>query len=118
MREELERRTKRFALEVIEEVDRLGSGVVQWVLGKQLVKAATSIGANYREACRAESRADFIHKIGVVEKEASETCYWLELVVESRNGSPETLGPLLDEARELLAIFTASGRTAKSRRGA
>jgi four helix bundle protein len=116
VREELETRTKRFALDVIEEVERLGNGVVQWVLGRQLLRAATSIGSNYREACRAESRADFIHKIAVVEKEASETCYWLELFVESRKGSPERLEPLLAEARELLAIFTASGRTAKSRR--
>jgi four helix bundle protein len=70
-------------------------------LGRQLLKSGTSIGANYREANRAESKADFIHKLAIVEKEASETLYWLELMLESGIGANE-------EAKELLAIFTAA----------
>ncbi len=80
------------------------------------LRSGTSIGANYREANRAESRSDFIHKIGVVEKEASETRYWLELCEEAGLGDTEERHWLLREASELLAIFTASGKTAKSRR--
>jgi len=73
------------------------------------------VGANYREANRAESHDDFIHKIGIVEKEASETCYWLELCEEAGIGDATELGWLLKESNELLAIFTRIGKTAKSR---
>jgi four helix bundle protein len=75
---ELERRTKDFALRVIRFVTRLPKNKVTDVLGYQMLKTGTSVGANYREANRAESRADFIHKIGIVEKEIAETQYWLE----------------------------------------
>jgi four helix bundle protein len=88
------------------------------VLGYQLLKCGTSIGANYREANRAQSRKDFIHKIAVVEKEASETQYWLELFDALRMGNPESLPWLLTESGELLAIFTSIGKTAKSRQKA
>jgi four helix bundle protein len=74
------------------------------------------VGANYREANRAESRDDFIHKIGLVEKEAAETQYWLELFEEAGIGDQETRRWLLRESGELLAIFTSIGRTSKSRR--
>ncbi len=80
---ELEQRTKEFALKVIQLVTALPKNKVADVLGYQLLKAGTSIGANYRETNRAESRNDFIHKIGIVEKEAAETIYWLELLTES-----------------------------------
>jgi four helix bundle protein len=96
---ELEKRTKQFALKVI-----------------AFVKAGTSVGANYREANRAESRNDFIHKIAIVEKESSEACYWLEICDEAHLGDPEQLKWLLREAGELLAIFTSAGRTAKAAR--
>ena len=86
------------------------------VVGYQLLKSATSIGANYREANRAESHADFIHKIGLVEKEASETQYWLELCADADLGSGTERQPLLKEASELLAIFTASRKTARAKR--
>ena len=82
----------------------------------QLLKSGTSIGANYREANRAQSHDDFIHKIAICEKEAAETEYWLELLIESGVANPGTCDDLLREAPELLAIFVASGRTAKSRR--
>jgi len=79
------------------------------VLGYQLLKAGTSIGANYREANRAVSRSDFINKIGIVEKESAETEYWLELLDEAEIGDPDERRWLLQEVSELLAIFT--GRT-------
>jgi four helix bundle protein len=86
------------------------------VIGYQMVKAGTSIGANYREANRAESRNDFIHKVGIVEKEAAETQYWLELCEEGKLGDTDQRKWLLQESGELLAIFTRSGQTAKANR--
>ena len=85
-------------------------------LGMQLLRSGTSLGANYREANRAQSRSDFIHKIVLVEKEAAETQYWLELFDESRIGNSEDRRWLLDESNALLAIFTSIGKTSKSRR--
>ena len=82
----------------------------------QLVKAGTSVGANYREANRAESRNDFIHKIALVEKEGSECQYWLEICDEAGFGDRVQLVWLLKECGELLAIFTSAGRTAKAAR--
>jgi four helix bundle protein len=81
------------------------------ILARQLLRSATSIGANYREANRGVSRADFANKVGTVQKEASETQYWLELLVESGIANNPIAKSLLNEATELLAIFTATGRT-------
>lgn len=114
-KEELERRTKAFALRVIRFVGGLPKNKVSDVLGYQLLKAGTSIGANYREANRAVSRNDFINKIGIVEKEAAETQYWLELFDEADIGDPDERRWLLKEAGELVAIFTSVGKTTKSR---
>jgi four helix bundle protein len=116
MKKELEARTKRFALSVIELAGNLPRGKVSDVIGYQLLKSGTSIGANYREANRAESRDDFIHKLAICEKEAAETEYWLELALEANLATLTSTEELLREVRELLAIFAASGRTAKSRR--
>ena len=113
---ELERRTKQFALRIMAFAATLPIGKVGDVIRYQLVKAGTSVGANYREANRAESRNDFIHKIGIGEKEASETQYWLEICDEAKFGDAERRAWLLQEAGELLAIFTSSGRTAKAAR--
>jgi len=113
---ELERRTKQFALRVIRFVAALPKSKVTNVIGYQLLRSGTSIGANYREANRAESRNDFIHKISVVEKEAAETQYWLELCVEANIGNPDDRRWLLQESAELLAIFTSIGKTTKARR--
>ena len=112
---ELERRTKAFALRVIRFLASLPKTKVAEVLGFQLLKSGTSIGANYREANRAESRSDFIHKIGVTEKEAAETQYWLEIFEELGIGQPENRCWLLHESGELVTIFTSIGRTSKSR---
>jgi four helix bundle protein len=112
---ELEERTKRFALRVILFVAALPENKVNNVLGYQLLKSGTSIGANYREANRAESRKDFIHKIGIVEKEAAEAHYWLDLSQEAHLGNDEERQRLLLESGELVAIFTSIGKTTKRR---
>jgi len=115
-KKELEERTKQFALQVIRFVSDLPRSKVTDVLGYQLLKAGTSIGANHREANRAESRNDFIHKIAIVEKEAAETHYWLELFEDAGIGDSAKRSWLIKECGELLAIFTASGKTAKEHR--
>jgi four helix bundle protein len=114
--EELKRRTKDFALQIIGLVESLPRSRSADVIGQQILRSATSIGANYRAACKARSRADFISKITVVEEEADESLYWLELLADSGILKKEQLGSLIREARELTAIFTASGKTAKRRR--
>ena len=113
-RKELEARTKRFAIAVIRFVSRLERTTASRVIGYQLLKSATSIGANYREANRAQSRRDFAHKISLSEKEASETCYWLEICEELPLGKRGDSTVLLGEAGELLAIFTSIGRSVRS----
>jgi four helix bundle protein len=84
------------------------------VVGRQLLRSGTSMGANYREANRAESGKDFLHKIGIATKEAAETEYWLELIQESVHLKTAGTESLLSESRELLAILTAIGRNAKA----
>jgi len=111
---ELEQRTKAFALRVIRFVATLPRNKMADILGYQLGKSGTSIGANYREANRAESRSDFIHKIGVVEKESAETQYWLELFEEAKIGDPDERRWLLKESGEILAIFTSIGKRTKA----
>src|SRR3954453_24185466 len=113
MEKDLERRTKRFALQAIKFVSLLPRTRDADILGRQLLRSATSIGANYREANRAVSRADFANKIGTVQKEASETQYWLERLIES-GIAPQSAAPdLLKESSELLAIFTSIGKKLK-----
>lgn len=110
----LKQRTKRFGLNVIQLVEALPKTRTGEVLGRQLLRSATAVGAHYRAACRARSRADFISKIGIAEEEADESGYWLEMLHESNAALNGTLGDLLQEASELTAIFAASGRTAKT----
>ena len=112
-KKELELRTKTFAIRVIKFVANLPKNRVTDVLGFQLLKAGTSIGANYSEANRAESRNDFIHKIGIVSKEAAETRYWLELFKETDLANSKELEWLYNESNELLAIFTSIGKKLK-----
>src|SRR5437870_11594371 len=113
---ELEKRTKQFALKIIDLASTLPLGRIGDVIRYQLVKAGTSVGANYREANRAESRNDFIHKLAIVEKESSESGYWLELCQQARLGNSELRQWLLQESKELLAIFTKAVRTSKANR--
>src|SRR6266480_7569191 len=113
MEKDLEHRTKRFALDVINFASTLPRTRDADILGRQLLRSATSIGANYREANRAVSRADFANKVGTVQKEAAETQYWIELIVESRIGDHSVASNLHKESSELLAIFTTIGRKIK-----
>src|SRR2546426_9124482 len=110
--EDLKRRTKRFALSIIKLVEALPPGRISDVLGKQLLRSGTSVGANYRAACRAKSKPDFISKLGNVEEEADESSYWMELLHESGKVRREQVGALIQEANELLAITIASINTA------
>ena len=114
--EALKRRTKEFALRVLRLLDSIPHGRIEDVLVRQLAKAATSVGANYRAACRARSKGDFISKITIVEEEADETQYWLELLMDLGRANPTEIVALIEEAKELTAIFTASGKTAKHNR--
>ena len=110
---DLEIRTKRFALSVIKFVSALPRSRDADILGRQLLRSATSIGANYREASRGVSRPDFANKIGTVEKEAAETQYWIELLVESGISGDALATELHRESSELLAIFTTIGKKLK-----
>ncbi len=111
--EELKKRTKEFGLRIIKLVEELPKSKVGDVIGRQLLRSATSVGANYRAACRARSQADFVSKICVAEEEADESAYWLELLVAAKVIAETDISPLLKEANELTAIFVASGKTAK-----
>lgn len=113
--EELKRRTKQYALHVMslgESLPRTRSGRI---LADQLIRSATSVGANYRAACRARSDADFASKVGVTLEEADESVFWMELIVESGMKSESELMPLMKKGRELVAIFVASSNTIRSR---
>ena len=85
------------------------------IIGRQLLRSGTSVGANYGAACRAKSDADFIYKIEIVEEESDESAFWLELISESNILGMGKLESLLKEANELTAIFTSSGKTVKQR---
>jgi four helix bundle protein len=113
---ELKARTKGFALRVIRLVDALPSTVKGRTIANQIIRSATSVAANYRAACRARSRAEFIAKIGVVEEEADETAFWLELIVEANIRSEKQIAALLKEAYELVAIMAASRKSAIANR--
>ena len=112
-KQDLKQRTKQFALRVIRLVESLPRNRTAEVIGRQLLRSGTSVGANYRAACRAKSRADFISKMGTVEEEADESLYWMELLIEAGIVKQELLAPLMQEADELLAITVASINTAR-----
>ena len=114
--DELKARTKQFALRVVTLVEVLPDSVRGRVIADQITRSATSVGANYRATCRARSRAEFIAKIGVVEEEADETDFWLELIIESKIRRAKQILPLLSEANELVAIMAASRKSAIANR--
>lgn len=113
--EAMKKRTKQFALRVIALVQALPQSWIATVLGKQLPRCATSVGANYRAACRAKSTADFIAKLKIVEEEADEACYWLELIAAADLVKEQRLTSLKQEADELTAITVATIRTTRNR---
>ena len=108
---ELLAHTKSFSLRILKLVDQLPRTTSGRAIGNQLVRSGTSIGANYRAACRSRSRAEYAAKLGVVAEEADETVYWLELVCDGNLIPANKLTELLREADELTAIFTAGRRT-------
>ncbi len=111
--EQLKTRTKQFALRVIRLVESLPHTKTASVIGNQLLRSGTSVGANYRAASRARSQADFIAKMGIVEEEADESIYWMDLLVETDLVKQNLLTDLLNEADQILAMVVSSINTAK-----
>lgn len=111
--DDLKERTKRFALRVIRMVEALPKGKTSDVIGRQLLRSGTSVGANYRASCRAKSSADFISKMGTVEEEADESIFWMELLVESDLINERLVKDLMCEAEEILAIVITSIKTVR-----
>ncbi len=111
--DELRARTRAFSLRVVKFVQTLPKNMTADVMGKQVLRSATSVGANYRAACRAQSGAMFIAKLSIVVEEADETVYWLELIRDAGLVKPELLAELIDEAEQILKIMASSRKTAK-----
>ncbi len=113
---ELKDRTKSFALRVMKLVSSLPKTLMAQVIGRQLAKSGTSVGANYRSACRARSKAEFTAKLGIVEEEADESAFWMEIIIESSMlKGDKSIQPLLNEANELVAIMVESRKTVRTR---
>jgi four helix bundle protein len=114
-KEEFKRRTQDYALQVITAVENLPRTRTADVIGRQLLRSATSVGANYRAACRAKSSADFVAKMGIVEEEADECLYWLELLIRSGLRTAAELASLVAEGNELIAMTVSSINTTRER---
>jgi four helix bundle protein len=106
--DDLKKRTKQFALRVLKLVAALPNTVAGRAIGGQLVRAGTSVGANYRAACRGRSKAEFVAKLGITEEEADESAYWMEVIIEGDLLKQKQVEPLLNEAEELTKIFAQS----------
>jgi four helix bundle protein len=113
--QEFKIRTKRVGLEVIKLIDELPNKPSSWEISKQVIRSATSVGANYRAACRAKSNADFIYKLKVVEEEADETLYWLEILEESGLLSTKKVKIIKSELDEIISILLKALITLKSK---
>ncbi|QJB33272.1 four helix bundle protein [Chitinophaga oryzae] len=109
----LQDRTKKFHIAVIQLCETLPKNAAAYEIAKQLIRSAGSVGANYRAACRAKSRTDFIYKIKVVLEEADESLYWLEILTATRIVTSTMASTLINEAKELVLIFNATDKTAK-----
>jgi four helix bundle protein len=112
--EQLKKRTREFASRIINLSESLPQSRAADVIARQIVRCGTSVGANYRAACRARSAAEFQSKLGIVEEEADETVFWLELIGDRRMVKPFRLAALVQEANELLAIVVKSIRTSRA----
>ncbi|SRR6266545_5734102 len=113
--EQFKARTRRLGLQIIELVESLPRSRAADVIGRQLLRSGTSVGANYRAACRGKSKADVISKLAIVEEEADETIYWLELLIESKIVEPSRVNLLLKETNEIIAMIVASIKTLRGR---
>lgn len=111
--EDMKKRTLAFALTIIRLVQGLPRTKEADVIGRQLLRSGTSVGANYRASCRARSQADFVAKMGIVEEEADESIYWVELLVDAGVVNSNAVAELLDEANQITAIVVSSIRTAR-----
>ncbi len=111
--QQMKDRTKKFALRVIRATQSVPRNRLAGVLGGQLMRSGTSVGANYRAACRARSKAEFLAKLGIVEEEADESLYWMELLVEAGLVRKERISSLMQEANEIVSITVASINTAR-----
>lgn len=109
-------RTKKLAVAIIKQVDKLPRSLAADVIARQLVRSGTSIGANYRAACRAKSTPDMINKLKIVEEESDETAYWLEILVEAGIIQQEQVSDSYKEANEILAMTVASIKTLRNRK--
>ena len=116
MKNDLQERTKAFALKLIDLVERIPKGRSGDAVARQLIRSGTSMGANYREASRAQSKDDFIHKVALSTKEASETTFWLELINESSHLKTTGSIELCNESPELMAILITIGKNAAAGR--
>jgi four helix bundle protein len=114
--DELKQRTKKFGLRVIRLVESLPRTPTANVIGNQLLRSGTSVGANYRAACRGRSPAEFSAKIGIVIEEADESLYWMEMLTDAKIVPASTLEDLMQEANEIIAIMIASIKTVRSNR--
>ena len=115
-KKEMNARTKQFALRIIKLIDSLPNTKAAAVIGNQLLRSGTSVGANYRSASRAKSTADFLFKLSIVEEEADESIFWMELLGEAGLVRQSLLEDLMDEANQLVAIIVAAIKTLKSKR--
>ena len=113
--EDFQKRTKSFAIRVIRLVRSLPQGSAANVIGKQLLRSGTSVGANYRAACRARSSKEFRSKLGIVEEEADESAYWIELLIETELVRRELVEDLLKEANEIAAMVVSSITTSRQK---
>jgi len=113
-REEMRARTKSYANRVIKLCAALPKNWIAKVLGSQLLRSGTSVGANYRAVCRAKSTADFLNKLKIVEEECDESLFWMELLIENGFFKPGRLQSLLQEGDEILSIIVASAKTTRS----
>jgi four helix bundle protein len=110
-------RTKKLAISIIRLVEEMPKSVAATAISRQVVRSGTSIGANYRAACRAKSTADMINKLKIVEEESDETAYWLELITEMEYLPQEKIFPLAKETNEIVAMTVASIKTLRNRTG-
>ena len=115
MQEIIKKRTKQIGLEIIKLVDELPNKPSAWEISRQIIRSSTSVGANYRASCRAKSTPDFINKLKIVEEEADETMYWLEILEESKLIESSRVEPIKKETDEILSIIVASLKTLRDK---
>jgi four helix bundle protein len=112
---ELKNRTKKFALSIIELIEKLPNSISGRTISNQIVRSGTSVGANYRAVCRARSDKEFIAKLGIVIEEADETLFWLEIIESKKWLSQSEIEKIIKESNELTSIFVSSVKTVKAR---